>query len=555
MKGATRQPRGGRDQVQNALERRAWTEEFMRLVTADRERPLDAAGLERLGAAAYLIGRDDDSTEALTRAHHAYHEAGDAEAAARCAFWVGFRLLVQGEQSRGSGWLARAHRILEDAQLADSVVHGYLLVPPAIGRLINGDPAPALEAFDRAVAIAKRTGDRDLLALARHGQGRGLIKMGRVAEGLVLLDEVMIAVTGGDASPVIVGDLYCSVIDACNEVFDLRRAREWTEALSEWCATQPELVPGRGECAIHHVEIAQLRGDWPDALAEITRACEWFGERTGEPAAGAGFYRLAELRRLRGEFAEAEVCYQRAHELGRDPQPGMALLRLSQRRTETAAAAIRGAMDQTRREPRRSQMLAAGAEIMLAVGDVAAARAAAEELSRNASAVGARLLCAASAQATGAVLLAEGQPAAALSALRDACAVWRELEAPYEAARVRVCMAAALRALNDTDTANMELAAAREIFRRLGAAPDLQRVESLMSAGASRTASDLTDREVQVLRQIATGKTNRAVAASLGISEKTVARHVSNLFLKLGLSTRAAATAYAFKHNLIPPST
>ncbi|HSQ31121.1 MAG TPA: response regulator transcription factor [Gemmatimonadaceae bacterium] len=526
----------------------------MRLAATDREQPLDAPGLERLGAAAYLIGRDDDSTEALTRAHHAYHEAGDAEAAARCAFWVGFRLFTHGEQSRGSGWLARAHRILEDAQLADSVVHGYLLVPPAIGRLMNGDPLPALEAFDRAVAIAKRTGDRDLLVLARHGQGRGLIKMGRVAEGLVLLDEVMVAVTGGDASPVMVGDLYCSVIDACNEVFDLRRAREWTEALSEWCATQPDLVPGRGECAIHHVEIAQLRGDWPDALAEITRACEWFGERTDEPAAGAGFYRLAELRRLRGEFAEAEACYQRAHELGRDPQPGMALLRLSQGRSETAAAAIRGAMEQARREPRRSQMLAAAAEIMLAVGDVAAARAAADELSRSASVVGAPLLCATSAQATGAVLLAERQPAAALSALRDACAAWRELEAPYEAARVRVAIAAALRELNDKDTADMELTTAREIFRRLGAAPDLRRVESLMSARSNRTASDLTAREIQVLRLIATGKTNRAIAASLGISEKTVARHVSNLFIKLGLSTRAAATAYAFRHNLVAPS-
>jgi DNA-binding CsgD family transcriptional regulator len=554
VKGAVRQRRGNRDRVQDALQRQAWTEEFMRLATADREQPLDAAGLERLGAAAYLIGRDEASTEALTRAHHAYHETGDAEAAARCAFWVGFRLLVNGEQARGSGWLARAHRILEDAQLADSVVHGYLLVPPAIGRLINGDPAPALEAFDRAVAIAKRAGDRDLLVMARHGQGRGLIKMGRVAEGLALLDEVMIAVTGGDVSPVIVGDLYCSVIDACKEVFDLRRAREWTEALSEWCATQPDLVPGRGECAIHHVEIAQLRGDWPDALAEITRACEWFGERTGEPAAGGGFYRLAELRRLRGEFPEAEASYQRAHLLGRDPQPGMALLRLSQGRTDAAAAAIRGAIDQTRREPRRSQMLAAGVEIMLAVGDVAGARSAADELARSASAVGAPLLCAAAAQAMGTVLLAEGQSAAALSALREACAVWRELEAPYEAARARVCMALALRELNDTDTANLELTAAREIFRQLGAAPDLRRVESLMSAAPSTTGSDLTAREIQVLRLIATGQTNRAIAASLGISEKTVARHVSNLFIKLGLSTRAAATAYAFRHNLVAPS-
>lgn len=555
MKGAIRQPRGGRDRVQNALERQAWTEEFMLLTAADREQPLDAAGLERLGAAAYLIGRDDASTEALTRAHHAYDQTGDAEAAARCAFWVGFRLFVQGEQARGSGWLARARRTLEDAELADSVVHGYLLVPPAIGRVMSRDLAPALEAFNRAVAIAKRAGDRDLLAMARHGQGRAMLRMGLVAEGLALLDEVMIAVTGGELSPIMVGGLYCSMIDACNEVFDLRRAREWTEALSEWCATQPDLVPGRGECAIHHVEIAQLRGDWPDALAEITRACEWFGQRTGEPAAGGGFYRLAELRRLRGEFAEAEASYQRAHQLGRDPQPGMALLRLSQGRIDAAAAAISGAVEHTRGEPRRSHMLAACVEIMVASGDLPAARTAADELARTATDIGAPLLRAASAQATGAVLLAEGQPAAALSALRDACALWRELEAPYEAARVRVSMALALRELNDTDTASMEFTAAREIFKRLGAAPDLRRVASLASTPSNRTGTDLTDREIQVLRLVATGKTNRAIAASLGISEKTVARHVSNLFLKLGLSTRAAATAYAYQHDLAAPST
>lgn len=546
---------GVREHDESASERRAWKEEFTRLATQDHEAPLDAPGLERLGAAAFLIGRDEDSSEALTRAHHAYLESGDAESAARCAFWVGFRLLTKNEQARGGGWMARARRVLEDAALDDSTVHGYLLVPPAIRCLMEGNPVPALEGFDRAIAIAERARDRDLLMLARHGRGRALIRLGRIAEGIALLDEVMVALTSGELSPIMVGDVYCSVIDACNEIFDLQRAHEWTEALNEWCTTQPDVIPGRGECAIHHVDIIVRRGDWPSALTEITRACEWFGDRAGHAAAGAAFYRLAELRRLRGEFGLAEESYARAHQLGRDPQPGLALLRLSQGRTNAAAAAIRGAIGQRLREPRRSEMLAAYAEIMLAAGDLNAARLAADELSRTATVVGAPVLRAIASQTEGAVLRAEGKPAAALAALRDACTVWRDVDAPYDAACVRVSMALALRELGDTDSAAMELRAASDVFVQLGAAPDLHRIETLGSTSASPNGGELTDREIQVLRLIATGKTNRAIAASLGISEKTVARHVSNLFVKLGLSTRAAATAYAFKRGLMTPST
>ena len=531
----------------------AWREAFSRLTSESRQRALAATELEELGSAAFLIGRDEDSAESLTRAHHAYLEAGDAEPAARCAFWVGFRLLMKGEQARGSGWLARARRVLDDAGLAESVIHGYLLVPPAIRRLMSNDAEPALEAFEQAVAIGTRARDRELIVVARHGQGRALIRTGRIAEGITLLDEVMVSVVGGEVSPLVVGDVYCSVIDACNEVFDLRRASEWTAALREWCTTQPDVVPGRGECRIKHAEIAQLHGDWPAALSEVTLACESLVQR-GEGAAGAAYYRLAELQRLRGEFSEAEESYARAHQLGRDPQPGLALLRLAQRRIDAAAAAIRGAVDQVQREPRRSHLLAAYVEIVLASGDVQAARAMVDELSRTTALIGAPLLRAIATHAVGIVLLAEGNPSASLAALRDSCALWRDLEAPYESARVRVAMASALRALGDADGASMESRTARDLFRQLGALPDLRRVDAL-AAEPRPARTELTRREIEVLRLIATGRTNRAIASALGISEKTVARHVSNLFTKLGVSTRAAATAYAFRNDLVATST
>jgi ATP/maltotriose-dependent transcriptional regulator MalT len=386
--------------------------------------------------------------------------------------------------------------------------------------------------------------------MALHGRGRALIRLDRIGEGVTLLDEAMTAVTAGEVSSIAAGDIYCSVLEACHEVFDLRRAHEWTSALDRWCAAQPDLVRFRGQCLVRRAEILQLHGAWPDAMDEARRACE----RLAEPpqrAIGAAFYQWAELLRLRGEFAKADEMYRQAGQSGRNPQPGMSLLRLAQGEVDTAATAIRHVLDDTKDRHVRSRVLVAYIEIMLAAHDVAAARAGTDELCAMAVALDAPFLRAVSERARGAVLLAEGDGRAALAALHDASAAWAEVEAPYEAARTRVLIGCACRELGDGDGADIEFDAARQVFKQLGAAPDLARMEAISRGRAPASSSGLSTRELEVLRLLVTGKTNRAIADELYISEKTVARHVSNIFNKLGLSSRAGATAYAYEHHLV----
>jgi DNA-binding NarL/FixJ family response regulator len=531
-----------------SFERRGWGEAYASLSFADRERSLEVEDLERLATAAYLVGRDDDSTHAWERAHQRCLRAGDAVRAARCAFWLAFGLLNRGEVARGGGWLARARRLIDEGA-HDCVELGYIAMPAAIEIYAAGDPATAYARFARVTAIAGRFGDRDLLALGRTGQGRSLLQLGQIAEGMALLDEVMVAVTAGEVAPILVGATYCSVLDACREIFDLRRAREWTAALSRWCDAQPDLVPYRGQCLVYRAEIMQLHGDWSEAEEEARRACEWLA-RSPDPHTGQAFYRRAELHRLRGEYAEAEQAYRRASRFGRTPQPGLALLRLARGQIEAAATAIRLTVSEAQDSLGRANVLAAHAEIMLATGDVPAARAAADELTAVAADLDAPLLRAVAANATGAVCLAEGDARAAVDALRRAWTIWQELDAPYEAARVRVLRGLAYRALGDHDTAAMELDAARRVFRHLGATPDALRTEVLARDSAPRTAGGLTTREVEVLRLVAAGMTNRAIAADLVLSERTVDRHVSNILTRLGLPSRAAAAAYAVEHHL-----
>jgi DNA-binding CsgD family transcriptional regulator len=408
-----------------------------------------------------------------------------------------------------------------------------------------GDFAAAAAAAGEAVRIGERFGDRDLFALAIHGQGHMLIKDGRVREGLALLDEGMVAVTAEELSPIVTGIVYCGVILACQEVYEVRRAREWTRALSDWWALQPEMVAFTGRCLVHRAEILQLDGSWPDALEEARRAGERF-VATKNPAAGLARYRQGELLRLQGEFAAAEAAYKEASGFGWEPQPGLAQLRLAQGRAEAAAAAIRRAEAATSLAIERARLLPAFVEIMLAVGETQSARRACAELQELARGFDSAMLTALVAHAQGAVHLAEGDAQAALVALRAAREAWHALEAPYEIARTRVLVGEACQVLGDDEAAALELEAARSIFERLGAKPDLARLlaRTTHSHGLSR-------RELEVLRLVASGKSNREIASALVISEHTVARHVQNIFAKLGLSSRAAATAFAYEHDLV----
>jgi DNA-binding NarL/FixJ family response regulator len=533
-----------------AAERLAWADAYAALLLADRSTPLAAEDLELLATAAYLLGHVEDTLGALQRAHQLYAEGGDHRRAAWCAGWLGFYLSSRGDLAQASGWFGRASRLLEHER-QECAEHGYLLTSVAFQQLMAGDYADARATAERAAEIGGRAGDADLVAFGLYLQGRALVWAGRVGEGLALLDEAMVAVVAGELSPVVAGTVYCGMIEICREISELRRASEWTEALTAWCGRQPDMVTFTGQCLVHRAEILQLRGAWPEAVQEAEWALERFARAADQYATGAACYQQAELYRLSGDFTAAQDAYQEASRWGREPQPGLALLRLAEGRTEVAAAASRRVVAETSERFRRAKLLPAHVEIMLAVGDIPAARDAADELTEIAGAYGTPALRALADHARGAVLLADGNAQAALLALRTAWQAWRELQAPHEAARVRVLVGLACQALGDEEAAAMELNTARTVFAQLGATPDLDRLKTLMEREAAWKAHGLTERELQVLRLLATGKTNHAIATDLVLSEKTVHRHVSNIFTKLHVSSRAAATAYAYQHHLL----
>jgi DNA-binding CsgD family transcriptional regulator/tetratricopeptide (TPR) repeat protein len=535
------------DRGRESFRRQAWADAYAQMSAADRDAPLQVADLEMLAAAASLAGDDPASADAWIRAHQEYMRAGNPARAVRCAFWLVLGLMLRGELAPAAGWLARGQRLAGDVQ--GRAEEGCLLLGDAVQLMFAGDAEGANALYSRAAEIGVRFGDPDVTAMARLGEGQTAIMLGRTADGLTLLDEAMVAVTADEASATMTGLVYCAVIETCQEIFDVRRAREWTTALSRWCESQPGLVPYRGQCLVHRAEILELQGDWPDAIDEAQRACERLAEPP-HPALGRAFYRRGELQRLRGEYDAADQSYREASRHGQSPHPGLALLRYAQGQIDSAATAIRQALSEAQDRISRSRLLGASVEIALAANNVHAARTAADELARTAAEFGAPLLDALSDHAHGAVLLAEGDAVAALEPLRRACTRLQELDAPYDVARVRVNIGLSYRGLDDIDMAEMELDAARAAFERLGAAPDLARVEELTGTAAHETAGGLTPREVEVLRLVATGKTNRAIADELFLSEKTVARHVSNIFTKLGVSSRSAATAYAYQHDL-----
>ncbi len=518
----------------------------MRLSLADRAAGLSSEDLERLAVSSWMTGRDAEADESWLRAHQEYIGLGNVARAARCAFWQGTCLLFRGDVPPAMGWIARGRRLLEDGE--DCVEQGWLSTLTGLPILFEGDPESAYPHLVEAIEVARRFGDDDLAVFARLGLGNVLIFQHHTGEALVLLDEVMGSVLAEQVSPIMVGIAYCNVIDMCQRVFELGRAREWAAALTRWCDSQPDLVPYRGNCLVHRCEIFQLQGAWREALDAAQRACEWLAGPTQWDSLGSAFYQLGEIQRLRGEFAPAEDAYRKASQAGRDPEPGMSLLRLAHGMAGVAASAIRRVLDEAKEPLDRAKVLPAHVEVMLAAKDFEAARASALELERISDELRAPYMHALAAHATGAVLLAEGDARTALPQLRKAHAAWRDLDAPYQVARVREMIGLACRALEDDASAQLEFDAARLVFEELGAAPDLARVSALTKTRAG--AGGLTARELEVLQLIASGKSNRAIASHLVISEKTVARHISNIFTKLGLSSRAEATAYAYKHGL-----
>jgi DNA-binding CsgD family transcriptional regulator/tetratricopeptide (TPR) repeat protein len=532
-----------------AYESLAWTECYDALVLADRQSPLSAPDLVLLAITAFMLGREDESIRLLERAHQRHSDDGDRLRASRCAFWIGMMLLLRGEIGPATGWLGRAQRLIE-SEGRDCAEQGYMLLPVSFQRQMAGDFEGAVATAAAAMEIGERFSDADLVALAADTQGEMLVRSGSLREGLGLLDEAMVAVTAGEVSPMVCGIVYCGVVLACEDVYELRRAKEWTAALTRWCDRQPDLRAYTGRCLVHRAQLMRLQGAWPEALEETRRADRRFEAAMNRAAAARASYLRAEVHRLRGEFAPAEEEYREASRRGLEPQPGLALLRLAQGTAEAAAASIERVLAETTDPLQRAGLLPAYVEIVLAVDGLDRAQRACDELHETATKYDTEMLHAMAAQARGAVELASGEAAAALSTLRRGWQTWEELEAPYEAARTRVLIGAACRALGDEEGFALELDAARSTFEQLGAAPDLAEVDAL-SGHAPAPDHGLTNREVEVLRLLATGKSNKEIAASLVISEHTVARHVQNIFTKLGVASRTAAGAYAFEHRLV----
>jgi ATP/maltotriose-dependent transcriptional regulator MalT len=537
------------DRARDAYARRAWREVVERLESAGTEGELAIEDLERLSVALHMMGRSGDSQRTLEQAHLAALRVGDPIRAARHAAYLVMSFAELGEFAQAGGWHGRATRLIEEAGV-DCVERAMLLVPAALQAREEGRIEESLGMFDEVVAAASRFNDPDLRAIGCLGRGETLIALGEVQRGIALLDEAMVAVTTGEVMPINVGIVYCGTIEAFQNVFELGRAQEWTAALNRWTDSQPDAVPFRGRCLVFRSEIHRLHGRWADAVEEVGRARESLLRPPPKPAVGEAYYLQGELHRLRGEFTAAETAYREASSWGRRPDPGFALLRLAQGDHPAATGAIRQALDEA--DPvARPKLLAPFVEIMVAAGEIGPAAEAARELAAIGKSGGQPpLLRALAARAEGLVQLAKGDPASALVFLRRAWSLWQTLDAPYEAARDRVAIARSCLATGDRAGATLELEAAREAFDRLGAVGDRAAVDSLLGTPPP-TPGGLSPREVEVLVLVAHGGTNRGIAEELGISERTVDRHVSNIFTKLDVSSRAAATAFAYEHRLV----
>lgn len=507
---------------------------------------LSAEDLGALSDAAWWLGRVDECVEAAEAAFRAHLDADLPRAAAMTALELAVSLFLRGDEAPASGWIARAQRLLEP--LPEGPEHGYVRYVLEVEGGLDGDDLAAVAVAAREVqAIGRLQGDQNLRALGVVGEGRALVRLGDAPRGVRLLDEAMVAVVSKDLAPEWAGNVYCHLIAACHEPGDVQRAREWTDATWRWLSRLPAAVLFTGICRVHRSQVYQSIGDWERAEREAARVCE---DLVGISVASVAeaHYQLGELRRLRGDLDAAGDAYMQARQLGRDPQPGEALLRLADGRVDAATASIVAALHAVAADRlARARLCAAQVEIALTADDLDTARRACAELEDAAAIYGTSGLEAAALHARGALVLAEDRAQEALPALRAACRRWNTVGVPYEVARACTQLGRAYEALGDPAAA-AELSSARETFERLGATVDARAVAKLL--GDRSPPAGLTAREVEVLALVAAGRTNREVAGELVLSEKTVARHLSNIFTKLGVSTRTEASAFAFEHRL-----
>lgn len=537
------------DSALRAFSNRRWADAFDSFALADSEVPMLPGHLEQWGIAAHMLGRAQDEAQQLQRAERQYRDAGDFRAAIRCAFFLGMSSAERGEVATAQGWFGRAADTLA-AFGEECPEHGFLMVPDALQYLEGGRADVAHPIFEEIRVLGQRYGVADLTALGLLGCGQSLVRLGRISEGVPQIDQAMVAATSGELSPVITGIVYCASLESCHQTFDLGRAQEWTNALVAWCDSQQALVPFRGFCSIYRAELTELRGEWDLAFQQVEDAERQLAVPPGHPAIALAYYREGELHRLRGNYGEADKSFRGAEEWGHRPEPGRARLRMAQGRHDAAAIAIQHALHEAPDGVSRVPLLAAAVDIFLELNDGSAAKASLDELLTWAEQFRSAWLTAVSERAHGMVLAHEASPSEASRLLRRSLGRWQQLNMPYETATTRVILARTGLMSGDAETADAQLELARSTFEQLGARPDLEKLAANHDRDASRP-DGLTAREIEVLRLVATGMTNRAIALNLSISERTVANHVANILSKVGVSSRSAATAYAHRHKLI----
>jgi DNA-binding CsgD family transcriptional regulator len=528
-----------------AYDRRDWLAAYGGLSEAGVD--MTADDFSRLATAAFLVGRRNDCVQALQRAYQMHLDGGDVLAAVRAAFWLALVLLTSGEAAIGGGWVGRAQRLLADVE-EDVVERGYVTIHLLFRHIYANEFGVALPMAEQVTDYGRRFDEPDLIAMGLNCQGRILLYTGRVPDGLALLDEAMVSVVAGEVTTVLAGNVYCSMIEACQEIADYDRAARWTSALTGWCDEQPGLVPFTGQCAVHRGQIMRMHGAFDEALTEFELAVRRYRDADESGSAGLAMAERGDVLRVRGDHAGAAAAYESAVTLGHEPQPGLALLWLAQGRTAAAVAAVRRLLDETGDPVHRSRLLPAAVHVLLSGGQADIAAGLATELQSIAAAFGCPSVQARADHASAEVSLAAGEPQRALPLLRRERGVWERLGARYDTACCSVLLGRALRALGDEESAVTELTAAVRTLTQLGARP-----AELEAAALIRPTlpGGLTEREAEVLRLVATGKTNQEIAATLVISEKTVGRHLSNIFTKIDVSTRTAAAAFAHEHRIV----
>lgn len=493
----------------------------------------------------WWMGRIETSLELSRLAYRTYLREDRPRRAAFIAFVIGFIHAMRCEEGAANGWIGRAYRLLEDDP--DCAEYGYLLYVEADGLLAAGALEDALERAHAIMRLGRTFSDSALMALGTLAEGRVLVCQGDVRSGMIRFDEAMVAAESDELDPSWTGNIYCTLIAACQELGEYQRAAEWTLVSMRWCEQQAGPGPFLGICRAHRSQFLQLQGDWMNAEDQARKVCTTmvgFDSRTVAEA----WYQIGEIERKRGNLASAEAAYLESHRFGRDPQPGFALLRLAQHRPNDATVGLEAAVAAHAGRPLSlAPLLAAQVNVAAATGDAASARLAADELGAISDRFSSSGLGALAAEAKGIALLTEHRLAEALHALRDACTRWQALGAPYETSLVRLSMAMAYEGLADPDAALRERNEAERMLRHLGATLDRPVPGTVESEPSSHP---LTDREAQVLGLVAAGKTNREIGDELFISSKTVSRHLENIYAKLGVSSRAAASAYAVEHKL-----